>query len=71
MHETRSLGPDHLAMMVVEVSEGDGWSSRAGEGFEFEGEIVLEGIRRRGKTAFLRSFSGCLRENQGGALERN
>ena len=30
MHETRSLGRDHLAMVVVEVSEEDGWSSRAG-----------------------------------------
>ena len=44
---------------------------KVGEGYEFEGEPVLEGIKRRGKVAFLRSFSVCLRQNLRRALERN
>ena len=30
MHETCNLGRDHLTMVVVEVSEDDGWSSGVG-----------------------------------------
>ena len=32
MHETRSLGCDHLTMVVVEALEDDGWSSGVGSG---------------------------------------
>ena len=30
LHGTRSLGHDHLAMVVVEAIKDDGWSSGAG-----------------------------------------
>ena len=60
MHETRSLGRDHLAMVVVEASEDDGWSSGEGSGLREKKETGRDKKLKREQERLKR---GSGREN--------